>query len=206
MVMLFGLLLLNFAISWFNAASVGRGYAEAKAAGGFAIFLAWCGLVMSACGFTWTYVAILGLGAEAAGKITPEQAALVFDLGYVVIIFPVLGSGLAIMVESWASFYRKRTLGSGARAAWNTYAQISNSIEAYRGFGPALGRVLDGLGGKKGSKGSKGGGGAIVVLIVVLALAGGALTTAAIFRSSAARAARRVQSKMGFGGGYGWNR
>src|SRR5260370_8046537 len=58
--MLFPLLILNFAISWFNAWSVGRVLVESKMIGGFFRMTVWCGAIMSACGFTWVYLTLLG--------------------------------------------------------------------------------------------------------------------------------------------------
>jgi hypothetical protein len=63
--MLFLLLILNFAISWFNAWSVGRVWTESKMIGGFFRMTVWCGAIMSACGFTWVYIALLGLLAQS---------------------------------------------------------------------------------------------------------------------------------------------
>src|SRR6266436_2256340 len=51
--MLFLLLILNFAISWFNAWSVGRVWIESKMIGGLFRMTVWCGAIMSAFGFTW---------------------------------------------------------------------------------------------------------------------------------------------------------
>src|SRR5258708_10027338 len=58
--MIFLLLILNFAISWFNAWSVGRVLVESKMIGGFFRMTVWCGAIMSACAFTWVYLTLLG--------------------------------------------------------------------------------------------------------------------------------------------------
>src|SRR5258708_22050742 len=58
--MIFLLLILNFAISWFNAWSVGRVLVESKMIGGVFPMTVWGGAIMSACGFTWVYLTLLG--------------------------------------------------------------------------------------------------------------------------------------------------
>jgi hypothetical protein len=46
-------MILNFAISWYNARAVGSMWPEIKAMGGWYRLVAYAGAVMSACGFTW---------------------------------------------------------------------------------------------------------------------------------------------------------
>jgi hypothetical protein len=90
------LLLLNFVISWFNAWSVGRSWAETKAFGGLPRFFAWCGSVMSACGFTWCYLVLLVIINHAIPwkyQLPPKYEEAMFRLGYLMIILPVIGSG-----------------------------------------------------------------------------------------------------------------
>lgn len=122
--MLFGLVVLNFVISWFNAWSVGRSWTEAQMVGGWPKFMAWMGAVMSACGFTWVYLVIVGMVAGSTGKLSPEYLEAFYSLGYLVIIFPVLGSGLAITIQSWAHAWRERNLLNMGMAGWNTFAQV----------------------------------------------------------------------------------
>lgn len=150
----------------------------------------WMGAVMSASGFTWCYLLVIGLlgsvipvggdadaGIEAAPLVTPEMLDAFYSLGYLVIIFPILGSGLAIMIASWRQFARSRSVGDGLVTGWNTFAQVHNTISAMN----AVPDALDGVGSFfKGSDDSKG---AIVILLVALAVAGGALTTMFIIRS-----------------------
>jgi len=190
------LFVLNAAISAFNAWGCGLMWDSTKAKGGGAHFMTWMGAVMSACGFTWCYLVVLGFGGailpmslidkEAeAGVMLLDAASLqaFFDLGYIVIIFPILGSGLAIMLSSWRSFARRRSFGSGAVAGWNTFAQVHNTYQAVK----HIPGVLERLGGFFGG-GSKGSGGKkdarlLVVLLVVVALVGGVLTTYAIIQA-----------------------
>jgi hypothetical protein len=53
------------------------------------------------------------------------------QLGYILLIPGILSSGMVITLDSWARAYRRRTIGSLGRAAWNTYAQIHNTYHAF---------------------------------------------------------------------------
>jgi hypothetical protein len=197
--MIFLLVLINFAISWFNSWSVGRGWAESKARGGWPRFMSWMGAIMAASGFTWCYLIILAVIIYMTGYLDEQYVEAMLALGYLVIILPVLGSGLAITVDSWGYFWRRRTFGSGAVAGYNTFAQVYNTYQAARAIPEAFGKVFDVFGGssKRRSSSSKNDGAAalLVIALVVVALLGGILTAAAIIRSTARRHAYSVQFK-----------
>lgn len=184
-----GLIALNLLISAANAWIVGRSWAESKAMGGVARFMNWCGAIMSACGFTYVYTFLLALGALGAGKLKPEQAQALLSLGYLMIIVPVLGTGLAITVQSWAVFWRRRTFGSGAVSAWNTFAQVHNAYTAISAIPRALGDVGSLFDGDSDSSPAA----RLVLLLVALALVGGCLTTWAIAATAARSKARSVE-------------
>jgi hypothetical protein len=188
--------ILNFVISWVNAWGAGKTWNETKFAGGVPHFMNWCAAIMSAAGFTWCYLVVLGLGGAyipfeqddgtMAPLLTPEQLSVFFDLGYLVIIFPILGTGLAITIHSWGHFWRRRTFGSGAVAGYNTFAQVYNIVGALRHVPKAGSNVFSFFFGGKGDDKGKG----IVLLLVVLAVAGGVLTTWAILTRTAKATAR----------------
>lgn len=185
----------NFAISWFNAWACGKTWTESKAAGGMPHFMNWMGAVMSASGFTWCYLLVLGwFGATipfeqddgtSAPYLTHETLGVFFDLGYLVVIFPILGSGLAITVHSWGVFWRRRSIGSGATALYNSYAEFHNMAGALQHVPRAWDNVTGFLSGgsSSSSSDSKGKGGLLVVFLAVAAVLGGVMTTAAIIRS-----------------------
>ena len=130
--------------------------------------------------------------AVAAHWITPEWGEVMFKLGYLIIILPVLGSGFGIWAHSIAQAYRSRTFGNVAVAGWNTFAQAHNTWQAARHAPGFLEDVLEAFSGK-GKRSSKDGAAAIlVILLVILAVAGGALTTGAIARRSDRRVALNV--------------
>lgn len=191
---------LNFVISWFNAWSCGTTWDGAYAKGGAAYFMNWMGAIMSASGFTWCYLVVLGFLAAvtpASLFITPEEGQVVtgmlldaasleafFQLGYLVIILPILGSGLAITVQTWRGLARRRAQRQAgafdyAITGWNTYAQVHNTYSALRHIPSAF----DGVGSFFSGKDSKDGKGLIVILLVVLAVGGGILTTFSIIQS-----------------------
>jgi len=185
--MLFLLFLVNLVISWFNAYHVGSVWDSARAKGGWARLMTWAGAMMSASGFTWCYTVILGL----LGSVIPmdhqdpaqgmllegESLQAFFELGYTIIIFPILGSGLAMTVNSWRNLARKdRGIGDWVETGWNTYAQVSNTLDAYENLPEISDHLRDFFKGdnKKG---------AIVVFLVALALLGGVMTTYFIVNS-----------------------
>jgi len=187
--MIWLLLPLNFGISWFNAWGCGKSWYETKAVGGGAHFMNWMGAIMSACGFTWCYLLVFGFMAAqipitdeetgvSAPLLTMEQVGVFFDLGYLIIIFPILGSGVAIMVNSWRYYWQRRSLGSGVVAGWNTYANLSNFYHAVHHVPRAWGNVTSFFGGGSSSSSSGGDKGkAIVAILAVAAVLAGVLTT-----------------------------
>jgi hypothetical protein len=195
--------LLNFTISVFNSWSVGKTWTETRAVGGLPHFMSWMGAIMAAVGFTWCYTIVLGYGAtliditdEDTGRSAPllslADVQVLFDVAYVVIILPLLGSGLAITTHSWGVFWRRKSLTNGAVAGWNTYATLHNFYSATQHMPDALDNVLDlfgGLGSGSSSSSSSGSSsdnkGLIILVLAALAILGGIVTAAAIVRSTA---------------------
>ena len=136
--MIYLMLVVNFAIAWLNCWSCGRSWAESKALGGWVRLLTWCGAVQAAVGFSSVAGALIGAVAMHLGYLPPLAAAQAMDLWYLLIIVPVLGSGLILMIESWIHVCRERTLSNMTEAAWNTYAQIHNTYGALQGMGSAF--------------------------------------------------------------------
>lgn len=193
--MLVLILILNFVISWFNAWAVGKSWPETKHVGGFAHFLNWMGAVMSACGFTSVYVVLAALGIQYFHWLPDKYVSGILSLGYLIIIIPVLGSGLALTVNSWMHFWRNKNLGSGAVAGWNTFAQIKNTIDAMSAIPQALSGVFDMF--KSDTDRDEEAPAALLVMlaiiVVVVAVAGGILTTSTILRRSARAHMRQLE-------------
>ena len=199
--------LLNFGISWLNAWSVGRSWADSKATGSWPRVVTWSAAVMSACGFTWCYLILLVIGADTLGVFAPdpktaelsptaqnphEFVKLALEMGYVVIIFPILGSGLAIWIDSVTTAWRRRDAVSIGVAGWNTFAQAHNTFEAAR----TLPAVFKDLGSALKGGDVKGKAFLLALILVAVALCAGILTTVAIVRSTARKYAHNVLSSV----------
>lgn len=197
--LLFLLILLNSAISAWNAYASGVGLTETKIIGGWSRVVTWCGLVMSACGFTWVYLVILTVVAVSGGWLTPEWGDVMLKLGYLIIILPILGSGFSIWAHSLVHAYRRRTFGSVAVAGWNTYANVSNTWQAASHAPGFLRDVIDAFAGKGKSRSKDGAAAIVVLLLVILAVAGGFLTTMGIARWADRRVAIDVTGEGGAG-------
>lgn len=185
--------ILNFAISWLNAWGCGKTWNETKHNGGIAHFMNWMGAIMSASGFTWCYMVIAALAGSvipieqddgtSAPLLTAVQLQAFCDLGYMIVIFPIIGSGLAITIHTWGVFYRRRTLANGAAAGWNTFAQIYNIASAFQHV-PQASKGAWSFFGDSDEKGK-----GLVLLLAILAVTGGILTTSMIIRGTAKRTA-----------------
>ncbi len=184
---------LNLVISAFNAWGCGKTWNESKANGGLPHFMNWMGAIMSASGFTWCYMVIAAyIGSavplrEVDGHRVPLLTSHMVDvfcnLGYLMIIFPIIGAGIAITVHSWGVFWRRRTFGNGAIAGYNTFADAYNIYNAVRYVPGASRSVGNFFSGKDSDSDSDSQG--IVLALVLICLAGGILTTWAIIKSVA---------------------
>ena len=175
------ILVLNFGISWWNARACGRAWAELQAVGGAVRVLVWCGATQSAIGFSMVFLLPITFAAHAIDPqtVTDGVVADIFDLWYVSIIIPALGTGLAITIESWIAAYRDRSLANLGVAAYNSFAQVHNTMGAVRGLGPAL-QSVGGLFTGKGD--ARGKAIILVVVIVVFALTAGVVLTAVLIQ------------------------
>lgn len=191
MLIVFVLLIVNFGISWFNAYSVGRSWADSKAIGGWQRVVVWSAAVMSACGFTWCYLIVLAFIAGALGFLPPRYMQLALEIGYVVIILPILGSGFAIWIDSVTTAWRTKSLGNVGVATWNTFAQVHNTYEAAKTLPKVLSDIGDAFKGGD-SDDAKGKALMLALLLVIVALSAGALTTATIIKKTAKKYAGKV--------------
>lgn len=189
----FALLIINTLISAWNAWAVGRSWADAKAIGGWTRVVLYAALIMSGCGFTWVYLVVFAFFGMAFGFLETDAVQAMLQLGYVVLILPILGSGLAIWIDSVTTAYRRRDVASVGVAAWNTFAQAHNTYEAAR----SLPEILKGLGGFfKGGGDGKAKGQIMIVLLMILALSLGFITTYVIMRKGASSYSQSVLKEM----------
>lgn len=184
--------LLNFGISWWNAKAVGSAWAYGKTAGFGVKLLLWSGATMSACGFTWCYLIPLALLAGAFNVLPWEYVYGALDLGYIIIIGPVLASGFVIMIHSWKRAWEERSFLNYGVAGWNTFAQIHNTVRAIQTVPVAFDGVSKLLKGGDGKDKAK----VMMVVLVVLCLVGGIATTVVLIRSAARNNAEAIYDRI----------
>ncbi len=166
----------------------------------------WMGAVMAAVGFTWCYSILIGVAAtnipitdEDTGISAPllDQAGLevFFDLAYLIIIFPCLGSGLAIMTASWGAWWRHKSTGNTINAGWNTYANLHNFYTAIEVVPDKWANVTDYFSGGSSSSSSDSNKNTLILILVAIAVLGGILTTWSIISYSARSAGMRRRYK-----------
>jgi hypothetical protein len=114
------------------------------------------------------------------------------SLGYLAVIVPLIGSGVAITVQSWAAFWQRKDFGNGAIAAWNTYAQVHNIVDAVSAV-PSAWDAVSGL--FKSSDDEEDASGTLVLVLAALAIGAGVLTTVLIVRTVAANVQRELAFK-----------
>lgn len=174
--LLFFLLVLNFGISAWNAFVAGATWQESKQIGGFIRAVTWCAVIMAACGFTMVAAAVIGMVSFATGIIDHRAFQALMSLTYLLIIVPILGSGLVITIHSWIIAWRERDWASIGVAGWNTFAQAKNMYDAANGgISSAFSNVADFF---KPSSDDDGKGAAakialLLIMMVAMVVAGG---------------------------------
>ena len=190
MLMLVLVLGLNLVISFLNARNVGRVWAESKAVGGWIRSLSFEngvqataeGIIEMPAGFPFVYAVVVGYIAVSTGYLPPAMLGVMMNLIYIMIIVPLIGSGIFITIQSWIAFARDKSLSNLGVAGWNTFAQAYNTYNAIQSFGPALDSVQQGLGGLFSDDGDSDNSTARVILLVAIVLLAGVLTTSVIVR------------------------
>ena len=205
LLLLVGVLVLNVLISIWNCYAVGTAWKDTMTLGGwFNKLVLWSAVIQSGVGFSMpillglAYGSVTYLTTGAEPTLTPAEGAemmqAIFSLWYVAVIFPILGSGLAIWAHSLRVAYQRRDFASIATAGWNTFAQIHNTVSAVRNLGGALGNVGELFGKGLGNKGDgKGKLVILIVLLVVVSLVGGFMIAFGLVRYFANRAQSRIE-------------
>jgi len=199
--LLFLLLLLNLVISVFNAYSVGRYWTERGQLPTWSRIMMWSGAIMSVCGFFVVYVTLLTMVmselhafeflAQAFLKIKLEPGEVqelvqtIFEIAYLGVIFPILGTGLAITVNSWVVAAAKRDPGSIGLAIYNTGAQVHNLVSAVRNIPRATQHLSGGLKIKFGKDSGKAFAYLALLLLPIVISLGGALASTTIIMRAA---------------------
>ncbi len=200
-------LTLNILISIWNCYAVGTAWKDTMSiGGGFNKLVLWSALIQSGVGFSMPVLITLAgivrvfLTSGVNPTLTPEEDQQImqgiFSLWYIAIIFPILGSGLAIWAHSLREAYRHRDFASIATAGWNTYAQISNTISAAETLGGAFGNVgelFSGVFSGDGDDDIKWKLLIVVILIVVIALVSGFMVAFGLVRYFARQTQSRIE-------------
>jgi len=171
--------LLNLGISYWNCRVVGLIWNSSKEMGGGVRFMTWMGAIMGASGFSWCLLILLFIGGGILfpTHVTPQMVNSGLSLGYLVILPGILFSGFAIWIDSLVQAWRRRDMVSMGVAAWNTFAQITNTVSAFRDVPMAFKEV-----GKLFSGGGDARGKAVMLVIVLVAVSvlGGIIIAASI--------------------------
>jgi hypothetical protein len=174
---LFVFLIVNSVISFLNAYGAGAMYSEAKAIGGWTRVVNVSALIMAACGWSWVILTIETMIVVTTGYLTPEESMAMFNLGWLFLIVPAVGSGFALWGHSFVRAFKTRNWGDAAVAGWNTFAQAHNVYTMAKHAPGAIESVMNVFGKSKYGRKLL-----AIVLLVVIALGGGVLITVGIAR------------------------
>lgn len=172
------LLLVNGAISFWNAKEAGKVWAEAQSLGGWIQTVTWCTVIQSALGFSYIYVYFLSTLAYKIHVLSYSTISIVYDLSFLVIILPLVGTGFIMTIESWIQAKREPSLLSLGIAGWNTFASVYNAYHVIQDFGPAFNNVKNFFG--DFSVDSDDDDKFNIIVIVAVALLAGVITTMVI--------------------------
>lgn len=186
------MLIVNFAISWFNSYSVGKYWSESKQIGGYFRVSAVIGFALAITGFTLVYGCILLLIFPYVATLIPQLKDVdmttlmqfTSDLLFLLIGTAIIPIGYFVWFESVVAFWKRKTFANGATAAWNTYANVRNTITYARHAPSAFGRIIDVMFGGKGKKKGNEILIFVAILIIILAILGGYFTASAILKKA----------------------
>lgn len=128
MVLLLVLLAVNCLIATWNAWVVGKMWDTF--CGFFAKLVLWSALAQSVIGYSSGILLGIVMGLYHYGRIDEHHMKLAFDLWYVFMVFPALGTGLVLWLYSVQMAFRRPGVFSWATAGWNTYAMVHNVGDA----------------------------------------------------------------------------
>ena len=202
--LLAGMLLLNVLISIWNCYAVGSAWKDTMTMGsGFNKFVLWSAVIQSGVGFSMPLLLGLTLGSlmfltsgtePYLSQLEAEGVRVtIMNLWYVVVIFPILGSGLAIWAHSLQIAYQRRDFGSIAAAGWNSFAQIHNTVSAVENLGGAFGNVSEFFGAFDEDIDTKGKLTLLIVLLVSISIVGGFMIAFGLVRYFARTTESRIE-------------
>lgn len=148
MLELFVVLGINLLVGILDMVFAGRAWVDAKQAGGFFRFLAWCVYIMSGLAFSSILLVAEIYGLILWGKVPEDMLTSIVYAWYLLVIVPVLGTGLVITLVSIQQAFRSRRLGDILIAGYNTYAMVHNTLSAIDTVPKAIRSLFKNLKGK----------------------------------------------------------
>jgi|GEM_PF-794982 len=201
------ILLLNFAISWFNAWAAGKAWPERRELAWPARIVLWSTALMSFVGFSWCYLFLIGFGLykfhdswSALSWMDATRFEQMQSLGYVILMPVLLVTGLVLTIDAWAAAWRRRQAADIGVAVYDTFAMIYNTAEAIQYLPGAFDKVGDLF--SDNDRDLEDWVVVVIVAIVIAILFLGLFTTGAIIKASARSHGRHVVSRYassGFG-------
>lgn len=170
------ILIINIGISYFNARAIAPFWRKRSEMGWGLWALLWSAAIQSAIGFSMPILLVEVVAAYGFGLLPVASAKASLALWYLLIIVPVIGTGLIITANSWLAAWKRRDVASVGTAAWNTAATAHDLAHVGSGVESAFSSIGDAFS-------SDDEGGAVlllVVAIVVIALFSGAFITYAV--------------------------
>lgn len=176
-ILILAIVLLNVFFSFINARYSGKTWNETK---GWSRVVNWASLIMSASGLTWVLSLGLGFVVYLSGYLDMIHLKKLFDMSYLAVIFPIVGSGAIITIESWKQFLKEKSTINGLNTAWNTYAMGSNVYSIYKNADVASNSAKD-IFGELWDGDLEDGFAKVVVIVGLFAIFGGVLSTYLVF-------------------------
>lgn len=195
---------LNVGISTWNCYAIGMCWKDVMALGsGFEKLLVWSAVIQSTVGFSLpvllllTKIAFWSMTFAQEPMFSAEESEIImkgiFSFWWLLVIFPVLGSGLAIWAHSVREAYLRRDFKSIAIAGWNTFAEVTNAISAFRNMGGALGDVSEFFSLVKEADGVKGKVIAFFFVLVIISLVAGYMIAIGLVKYFAEKSESRME-------------
>lgn len=185
------IMVVNLFIAWANTRACGLMWDASKQGSLWPRLVLWSGIIQSAIGFTLAYYCVIVMIAMATGRYPPALARYSGDVLTIGIAVPMLGSGLILTIQAWKSFLADKSLGNGLAAAWNTGAQVNNTVELGKGVFESIGDLFS----SRDKDNQQGQLIMLAVLLVVVAALLGAITTALLVQHYIRQA--RLENRQG---------
>ena len=134
---------------------------------------------MAAVGWSWVILTLETILVAVLGYLEPVELEAMFNLGWLCLIIPAIGSGFGLWANSLIVAFQRRQIADFGVAGWNTYAHAHNIYSMAKHAPGAIQSVIKAFSKSKGGRQLL-----AIILLVMMALGGGVLITIAIVRWS----------------------